>query len=298
MTELYAYSGYTDKSSIHFTIAASVAITLCLFGLLGNAIVFWYLSFRSERNKYTVYMINLAAADFIFLLSNSLVMMLSINTMIGENPDFKENSNLHLVIEIFYDCSQYSGMFFFTALSLERCLSVIFPIWYQSSRPKNQSTITCFFLWVVGLSESLIGNLLCQPEDFLNQTANCTGAELMEFVIGIGICLPLMVLSSVTLLTTLCLKFRKQVLQELYIFIIVAVFINVLSVTLFNLMWFLMYFQLLALNIQYVSLFYATVFGTALNSTINPYLYFFAERKWRKHVFTEKTEHFSEKNIA
>ncbi|XP_053571806.1 mas-related G-protein coupled receptor member D-like [Bombina bombina] len=271
-------SGFGVNASIHFAIAASCAVALCLFGMLGNIIVFWYLCFRIPKNKYTVYIINLTAADFLFLTFTVFIMGIQLNKLIGGNDDFTGKEQLYIFAEIFYDFAQYSGMFFLTAISVERCLAVLFPIWYQCNRRKNQSSIVCICLWILGCSESLIENLACSPKDFMAQTNTCTGIEIMTFVISIGICLPLMVTSSLILLLRIQRTLRQQYPPRLYVIIITTVFVFILSVTPFSFMWFLMYFNLLPFDVHIVSLFYASVFCTVLNSTLNPYIYFIVGR--------------------
>ncbi|MEE6513806.1 hypothetical protein FKM82_021613 [Ascaphus truei] len=272
-------SGFDENAYIHFTIAASVAIGLCLFGMVGNVIVFWYLCFRIQRNKYTVYIINLTVANVIFLVFSAILMMVTINSMMNINPDFPEKDKLYMFIEIFYDCTQYSGMFFLTAISIEWCLSVPFPIWYQCQRPKHLSSTVCIFLWILGCLESLIENLVCSPEAFSAQSKECTGVEIMTFIIGICVCLPLMILSSITLLIRIHKNVKQQYPPKLYIIIIAAVFVFILSVIPFNFLWFLFYFKLLPSDLQIVSLFYASVFCTVLNASVNPYIYFIVGRK-------------------
>ncbi|KAM4705034.1 mas-related G-protein coupled receptor member H-like, partial [Rhinophrynus dorsalis] len=275
-------TGYDDYANIHFTAAAAVAMGLCLIGIVGNLIVFWYLLFRIQRNKYTVYIINLAAADVICLLFTLMVLMININTMVGINPDFEGKSQLYLFLEIFYDSSLYAGMYFLTAISVERCLSVLFPIWYQCHRPKNLSVIMVTCLWILGCLESLIENLVCSPEAFKNQSKECTGVEIMTFVLGICICLPLMILSSLILLIKIKRTFGQRYPQKLYIIIIIAVFVFILAVTPFTFLWFLMYFKLLLTDIETVSLFFASIYCTSFNCTVNPYIYFIVGRQWKK----------------
>ncbi|KAM4705033.1 proto-oncogene Mas-like [Rhinophrynus dorsalis] len=272
---------YDEFAYIHFTIAASVALGLCLIGMLGNVRVLFHLCIRIQRSKYTIYIINLLVADYIFLIFTAMVLMVNINTMIGSNPDFTGKSEFYLFLEVFYDASLYSGSFFLTIISVERCISVLFPSWYQRHRSKNMSAIICACLWILGCTMSLIENLVCSPKGFMSQTNECTGVELMTFIIEIGICLPLMLVSSIILLFMLRKNFKQQISLELYIFIIVAVFIFILAVIPFNLLWFLMYFRLLPTDLEVVSLFFASVYCTTLNCTLNPYIYFFAEKEWK-----------------
>ncbi|XP_053323819.1 mas-related G-protein coupled receptor member H-like [Spea bombifrons] len=275
--------GYAGNPVINFTIASSVAIALCLVGMAGNVVVFWHLSFKIKRNKYTVYIINLVATDLVILLFTAFLMVIQIYSLNGpETFTITSYVNFYRFVNICHQSSQYSGMFFLTAISLERCLSLFFPMWYHFQRPKNQSSITCFLLWITGFAEGLIGNFVCPLEVFLHPTKNCTGIQLMTFIIGIGVCLPLMVLSSLTLLINIKRTFKDQYPSKLYIIIIVAVIVFILTVLPFHLLFFLKYFKLFPLDVYYTSLLYASVFSTTLNSTINPYIYFMVGKQWKQ----------------
>eukprot|EP00079_Xenopus_tropicalis_P011018 XP_002936476.1 PREDICTED: mas-related G-protein coupled receptor member D-like [Xenopus tropicalis] len=278
----YFGGSHAPDSVIHYTIAAAVAMGLCLIGIVGNLIVFWYLFFRIPRNKYTVYIINLAAADLLLLTVAAILMMVNINTLVGSNPDFEGNAGFYTFLEIIYDLSLYSGMYFLTAISMERCISVLFPLWYHNYRPKTLSVTMCICLWILGCSESLIENLSCTQEDFTNQTPVCTGVEIMTFTLSICICLPLMILSSFTLLIAIKKTFRNRYPPRLYIIIIAAVFIFILSVIPFNFLWFLMYFRLLPSIQDTLGLYFAGILTAALSSTANPYIYFIVGRLWKQ----------------
>ncbi|XP_075684571.1 mas-related G-protein coupled receptor member D-like [Rhinoderma darwinii] len=271
-----------NHAYLHFTIAAVICIGFCLIGLVGNIIVFWYLSFKIKRNKYTVYIINLTLADLIFLVFSALVLMMYINTLLNPNPDFKGKVSVYIFLEIFYDSAQYSGMFILTAISLERCLSVLFPFWYQCHRPQNLSTIVCASVWLIGCSESLIENLVCTEEAFITQTSECTAVQIMVFGLSIVICLPMMIISSSTLLITVKRTYSHNYPTKLYIIIIVAVVIFILSVIPFNFAWFLIYFRLLPSDIHTVALHFASIYSTVLNCTFDPYVYFIIGRKWKQ----------------
>ncbi|XP_063781011.1 proto-oncogene Mas-like [Pseudophryne corroboree] len=273
--------GYSQYAQIHLTVAPAVALGLCLIGLVGNIIVFWYLCFKIQGNKYTTYIINLAVADSILIIFSAMLLIININTMIGTNPDFQGKESFYKFLEVFSDSMQYTGMFLLTAISMERCMSVLFPLWYQCHRPHNLSTIMCAFLWVIGCLESLIENLVCPSAAFVSPTSQCTAVQIMTFVLAIVICLPIMVISSFILLIKIKRTFREQYPPKLYIIIITAVLFFILSIMPFNFLWFFVYFQLLT-TIQAASLYFASIFSIVLNSTINPYIYFIVGRKWKQ----------------
>ncbi|XP_068092947.1 mas-related G-protein coupled receptor member H-like [Hyperolius riggenbachi] len=278
----YNASGHSDYSHIHFTIAAVVALCLCVFGLVGNVMVFWYLCFKIQRNKYTIYIIHLSTADAFFIIFTGLLLMVSINTFIGQEIYFKGKEPLLLFIEIFYDTMQYVGMYILTTISMERCISVLFPFWYKCNRPHNLSRIICTVVWILASAESLLKNLACTPQAFEAQTTECTTVEVLTFVLPIGICLPLMVISSLTLLIKIQRTIKQQYPPKLYIIITTAVLVFILSVLPFNFLSFVMYFRLVSTDLQTVGLFFATTYCTLLNSTINPYIYFIVGKKWKQ----------------
>ncbi|KAG8571648.1 hypothetical protein GDO81_011734 [Engystomops pustulosus] len=282
----YTSEGNAELTFLHFTVAAAIAIVLCLIGIVGNSIVFWYLCFKIKRNKYTIYIINLSVADFIYLLFTIIVLMIHINTLSSPHPDFEGKDSLLKFLEILSKSAQYSGMFILTAISLERCLSVLYPFWYQCNRPQNLSIIICAVLWLIGCSESLIDNLVCSEEAFMAQTRECTPVQIIIFGISIVICLPIMVISSFTLLIKIKRTFREQYPHKLYIIIIVAVFVFVISVIPINCLWFLMYFKFLQSSMGTLGLYFASVYCLALNGTIDPYIYFIVGKKWK-----QKTSH-------
>ncbi|KAE8597816.1 hypothetical protein XENTR_v10016611 [Xenopus tropicalis] len=278
----YFDGSHAPDSVIHYTIAAAVAMGLCLFGLVGNIIVFWYLFFRIPRNKYSVYIINLTAADLLLLTFAAILMMVNINTLVGSNPDFEGSAGFYTFLEIIYDLSLYSGMYFLTAIIIERCISELFPIWCHNYRPKTLSVTMCICLWILGCSESLIENLLCTQEDFSNQTPVCTAVEIMTFTLSIFICLPLMILSSFTLLIAIMWITRNRYPPRLYIIVIAAVCIFILSVIPFNFLWFLMYLRLLSSIQDTLGLYFASILTAALSSTCKPFMYFFVGRLWKQ----------------
>ncbi|MBZ3883156.1 Mas-related G-protein coupled receptor member X2 [Sciurus carolinensis] len=53
-------------------------LIILLVGLAGNAAVLWFLGFRIRRNTFSIYTLNLAAADFLFLCFNTTAFVLDV----------------------------------------------------------------------------------------------------------------------------------------------------------------------------------------------------------------------------
>ncbi|XP_066108960.1 mas-related G-protein coupled receptor member X2-like [Saccopteryx bilineata] len=101
--------------------------------MVGNGTVIWLLGFRVKRNPFLVYVLNLAIADFTFLLS--LDAWVTSRFFLDNNDEMIE-----FFISLFV-MTNTAGLFLLMAISTERCLSVTFPIWYKCRRPAHLSTI-------------------------------------------------------------------------------------------------------------------------------------------------------------
>uniref|UniRef100_A0A7M4ERR8 G-protein coupled receptors family 1 profile domain-containing protein n=1 Tax=Crocodylus porosus TaxID=8502 RepID=A0A7M4ERR8_CROPO len=107
-----------------------VAVLICLFGLMGNGIVLWFFGCRIKRNPFTVYILNLAVTDLGFLLSLAgFLIILTAECFTCEDSQF--DSDIYLL----------------AAISTERCLSVLCPIWHKIHHPKHLSGCLCALLW-------------------------------------------------------------------------------------------------------------------------------------------------------
>ncbi|XP_054683266.1 uncharacterized protein LOC129207008 isoform X2 [Grus americana] len=108
-----------DSCRIEVTDLATDGVTLlvCLCGLVGNGAVLWLLGFRIRRNPITVYILNLAVADFTFLLfmvtSALLYMMQNICSTVVSLMYLRSLFLLSLF-------SYNMGLYLLTAISIER----------------------------------------------------------------------------------------------------------------------------------------------------------------------------------
>ncbi|NWS09562.1 MRGRH protein, partial [Motacilla alba] len=74
----------SECSSIsHSLIAfAGVCLGISLCGLAGNGVVVWFLGFHTKQSPFTVYILNLAVADFSLLLL-FLLLLLAFLTLVA-----------------------------------------------------------------------------------------------------------------------------------------------------------------------------------------------------------------------
>ncbi|NXI37143.1 MAS protein, partial [Galbula dea] len=116
------YYCYKLSSRLLVLIGFTMGISLC--GLAGNGIVMWVLIFHMKQNPFTVYVLNLAIADFsllLFLIVFLLLLLISVSYC-----DFTVNTiwTLNNLIVVFHFC-HFSSMYLLTAMFVERCLAAL-----------------------------------------------------------------------------------------------------------------------------------------------------------------------------
>ncbi|NWY90895.1 MRGRH protein, partial [Loxia curvirostra] len=114
-----------DSSGINVTDAAIDGVTLliCLCGLAGNGAVLWLLGFHIRRNPITVYILNLAVADFTFLL---FMVPSSLLYLLEDVSYFPVVSLKYLRSLLLLSLLSYNmGLYLLTAISIERCSSIL-----------------------------------------------------------------------------------------------------------------------------------------------------------------------------
>nr|XP_056710627.1 mas-related G-protein coupled receptor member H-like [Euleptes europaea] len=179
---------------------------ICIFGLVGNGIVLWLFGFRIKRNPFTTYILNLTICDFGFLLFLFLFNIFPMIYIFSVHLD-----TVILDILLGYDTflsllllMYSSGQFLLTAISLDRCVAVLFPDWYYCHRSPNVSTTVCSLIWVFLF-------LLCGMQLTLLFTGNNDDFHLMlfyQYFAISSICLLLMTISSLILFIKFHLKLQ------------------------------------------------------------------------------------------
>ncbi|KAG8522566.1 Mas-related G-protein coupled receptor member D [Galemys pyrenaicus] len=121
---------------------ASVPVSLC--GLPGNGAVVWLLGFRIKRTPFSVYILNLACADFSYLLC--------FGVMYSLQPLHRYIYKLYEFTGEVADASFLAGLGLLVAVSCERCVSALRPLWHRCRRPARLSSAVCALVWALALA--------------------------------------------------------------------------------------------------------------------------------------------------
>ncbi|XP_070604766.1 mas-related G-protein coupled receptor member H-like [Erythrolamprus reginae] len=240
---------------------------ICILGLVGNGMTIYLLTYCIKRNSFTTFILNLSIADFGVLASYIMALIFATVLFLGKRNNIVETFFL-LCFELLvftYSASQ----FLLTAISLDRCVAVLFPLCHRCHRPSYLPALVSGLIWTLTFLLSAVHFILLQTGAF------GISPLLYQLIVNDLFCTPLMVVSTVTLL--IHARFKLQLAQR-----------KLLTVILLALLCFL--FFSLPMNVFYAIQYFGTynivllTIGTGcatLNSSINPLLYFFVGRGTR-----------------
>uniref|UniRef100_G3U375 G-protein coupled receptors family 1 profile domain-containing protein n=1 Tax=Loxodonta africana TaxID=9785 RepID=G3U375_LOXAF len=233
-----------------------VIISLC--GLVGNGIVIWLLGFCIKRNAFSVYILNLASADFAFLLRNIMFVLVHLF-----------DTDMSIYYWLMKECTYFFylvSLSFLMAISLECCLSVLFPLWYKCHRLAHLSAIVCALIWGLSLSPAIL-RILCSHFVALTCYAAYLFYHLILFFVFSEVCV-----SSLILVIQVQGFSKKRQSSRIYVVISLTVILGLpFGVTLVNFAFSPSFsYSYNTSHICYLL--------SAVNSSVNPVIYFFVGR--------------------
>ncbi|XP_019506903.1 PREDICTED: mas-related G-protein coupled receptor member X2-like [Hipposideros armiger] len=263
-------------------ISLLLIVIICLVGLAGNAVVLWLLGFRMRRNTFSVYILNLAGADFLLLCCQ---IIRSLQTLI-----YYFHSIPRFFITVF-TVAYFSGLSLLSAVSTERCLSVLWPIWYHCHRPTHMSAVLCALLGALSLLLSILKGNYCGLLFSSLYQVWCQGFDFIT--VGWLIFLSVLLSGSIPVLITRLLCGSQWVqLTRLYVTVLLTVLVCLLCGLPWGCIhWFLIYWIKSGLVAFLFPLYLVALVLSCINSCANPIIYFFIgsfRQQWRKRRQTLK----------
>nr|XP_001077174.3 LOW QUALITY PROTEIN: mas-related G-protein coupled receptor member X2 [Rattus norvegicus] len=258
-----------------------LSFIVALVGLVGNATVLWFLGFQMPRNAFSVYILNLAGADFLcicFHIGHYLYNILDTDSIPIEVPAF-----FTVVRNFAYLC----GLSILSAISLERCLSVLWPIWYRCQRPRHTSVVICTLLWVMSLVLSLLEGKEC---GFIFSLSGSHWCPIFDFITTawLIILFVLLLVSSLALVITIFCGLHRIPVTRLCVAIVLTVMVFLLFGLPYGIYWFLLEW-IEGFNYIFLCSFYSVaLFLSCVNGCANPIIYFLVGAI-RHHRFQRKS---------
>ncbi|XP_008069249.1 C3a anaphylatoxin chemotactic receptor [Carlito syrichta] len=147
-----SFSPETNSTGLHWqpwdkpSVILSVVILSLTFilGLPGNGLVLWVTSLKMQRTVNTVWFLHLTVADLLCCLS--LPFSITHLFLQGHWP---YGWFLCKLIPSIIVLNMFASVFLLTAISLDRCLVVVKPIWCQNHRNVRTALAICGCIWAL-----------------------------------------------------------------------------------------------------------------------------------------------------
>ncbi|KAF7662000.1 hypothetical protein LDENG_00249670 [Lucifuga dentata] len=137
-----------QRETMHILSVVTYSISFVL-GLIGNGIVIWVTAFKSKKTVNSIWLLNLALADFIFVL----FLPFSIDYVL---QDFHWNFGLVMckLVSFVSVMNMYASVLFLTVLSIDRYVSLVHLNWSQRCRTVMRAWGVCCCIWALSATLS------------------------------------------------------------------------------------------------------------------------------------------------
>ncbi|KAM3921612.1 formyl peptide receptor 2-like [Leptodactylus fuscus] len=152
----YETPNTTDSIYDHIFQKTSITLYSIIFvlGIIGNGLVIWIAGFRMKKTISAVWFLHLAIADFLCCASLPVRIVQELYT----SPYQPFVDPLCILTIILFTLNVGASAFLLTAMSIDRCVSVMWPFWAKVNRTRRLVRITAGGVW--GLS-FLMAALVC-----------------------------------------------------------------------------------------------------------------------------------------
>ncbi|MEQ2193830.1 hypothetical protein XENOCAPTIV_015569 [Xenoophorus captivus] len=126
-----------------------INVVIFLLGFFGNMLVIWISGFKMRKTVNTTWYLSLAISDFLFCA----ILPLNIANMVMEEWIFGLFMCKFTSVLIFIN--MFSSIFLLVVISVDRCVSVVFPVWAQNHRSVQKASAVVVFAWLLAIGMSV-----------------------------------------------------------------------------------------------------------------------------------------------
>ncbi|NXB72751.1 C3AR protein, partial [Donacobius atricapilla] len=153
----------------------SIAIFTIVFiiGVPGNGLVIWVAGLKMKRSVNTVWFLNLAVADIMCCLSLPFFIV-----HLALHEHWPYGWFLCKVIPSVIIFTMFASVFLLVAISIDRCLLVMKPVWCQNHRTVKFVSLICSGIWMLAF-------IFCCPVFYYRETSTYDGKTLCGYNHGV-----------------------------------------------------------------------------------------------------------------
>ncbi|XP_010077990.1 PREDICTED: C3a anaphylatoxin chemotactic receptor-like [Pterocles gutturalis] len=167
MPQLLANSSSHEQAAVYYASESifSIAIFIIVFiiGIPGNGLVIWVAGLKMKRSVNIVWFLNLATADFVCCLSLPFSIV-----HLALHEHWPYGLFLCKIIPSIIIFTMFASIFFLVAISIDRCLLVMKPVWCQNHRTVRFISLICSGIWILAF-------IFCCPVFYYRETSTHDG---------------------------------------------------------------------------------------------------------------------------
>lgn len=134
---------HRQRETMHI-ISVVIYIISFVLGLIGNGTVIWVTAFKSKKTVNSIWLLNLAMADFVFVLFLPFYIDYILRDFHWDFGVFMCKINSFVSV-----MNMYASVLFLTVLSIDRYVSLVHLNWSQRHRTTERAWYVCCCIWAV-----------------------------------------------------------------------------------------------------------------------------------------------------
>ncbi|XP_075135313.1 formyl peptide receptor-related sequence 7-like [Leptodactylus fuscus] len=273
---------YLLRTGVLRACITGVLVLVCLLGTIGNGLVIWFTVFRMKKTVKVVWFLSLAVADFSYAGFSPFE---GLKIILGYWP---VGGFLCKFVQFLLSLNLNVSVLQLTVISVDRCICVVFPVWCHNHRRPRLAYRVALTIWIVASTLAIPSVISID----VNNGEVCTMQGLfymmLEVFLGFVVffMVPLIIIIFCYVVILLHIRWRRLCAASKSYKTIVAVIVA------FFICWFPYHLFLLLsfFGSEEISL-YAVRYGNPMalvlvmmNSCMNPILYVFIGRDFKKNI--------------
>ncbi|XP_005038308.1 PREDICTED: C3a anaphylatoxin chemotactic receptor [Ficedula albicollis] len=177
MPQVLGNSSSQEEAAVHYASESIVSIAIFtivfVIGIPGNGLVIWVAGLKMKRSVNTVWFLNLAVADIMCCLSLPFSIV-----HLALHEHWPYGWFLCKVIPTVIIFTMFASVFLLVAISIDRCLLVMKPVWCQNHRTVKFISLICSGIWMLAF-------IFCCPVFYYRETSTYDGKTECVYNFGV-----------------------------------------------------------------------------------------------------------------
>ncbi|NXT04445.1 C3AR protein, partial [Prunella fulvescens] len=177
MSQVLGNSSSQEQAAVYYASGSIVCIAIFtivfIVGIPGNGLVIWVAGLKMKRSVNTVWFLNLAVADIMCCLSLPFFIV-----HLALHEHWPYGWFLCKVIPSIIIFTMFASVFLLMAISIDRCLLVMKPVWCQNHRTVKFISLICSGIWMLAF-------IFCCPVFYYRETSTYDGKTECGYNYGV-----------------------------------------------------------------------------------------------------------------